>query len=185
MKAWYDQKAQKRSFKVGDEVLILLPVQGQPLQARYSGPFTIERKINDVDYIVHTPGRCKEKRLCHINMLILYQQRKSEEETMPSSVAVCSVVAEASHDMVGDAPKLTNSEAFQDIQKKLSRLTPEEQADMRKLLLEFRNLFPDVPSCTNCIYYDVDVGNAAPCKQHPYRVNPINYSIFRKRYIIC
>ena len=164
MKAWYDQKARKRSFKVGDEVLILLPVQGQPLQARYSGPFTIERKINDIDYIVHTPGRRKEKRLCHINMLKLYQERKSEEETMPSSVAVCSaVVAETSHDMVGDAPKLTNSESFQDIQKKLSHLTPEEQADMRKLLLEFRHLFPDVPSCTNCIYHDVDVGNAAPC----------------------
>ena len=30
MKAWYDRKARKRSFKVGDEVLILLPLQGQP-----------------------------------------------------------------------------------------------------------------------------------------------------------
>ena len=99
---------------------------------------------------------------------------------MPSSVAICSVVAEASHDMVGDAPKLTNSEAFQNIQKKLSHLTPGEQADIRKLLLEFRHLFPDVPSCTNCIYHDVDLGNAAPCKQHPYRVNPIKLQYLQK-----
>ena len=88
MKAWYDQNVRKRFFKVGDEVLILLPIQGQPLQARYSGPFTIERKINDVDYIVYTPGRRKEKCLCHINMFKLYQERKSEEETMPSQYEV-------------------------------------------------------------------------------------------------
>ena len=93
---------------------------------------------------------------------------------MPSFVAVCSVVAEVSHDMVGDAPKLTNSETFQNTQKKLSHLTPEEQADMRKLLLEFRHLFSDVPSCINCIYHDIDVGNAAPCKQHPYRSTQLN-----------
>jgi len=30
-----------------------------------------------------------------------------------------------------------------------------------------------VPGCTNCVYHDVDVGTALPCKQHPYRVNPI------------
>ena len=113
-------------------------------------------------------------------MLELYQNSKSEEETIPSSLAICSVVAEASHDMVGDAPMLTNSEAFQNIQKKLSHLTPGEQADIRKLLLEFRHLFPDVPSCTNCIYHDVDLGNAAPCKQHPYRVNPIKLQYLQK-----
>ena len=44
-------------------------------------------------------------------MLKLYQERKSDE-VMSSHVAVCPVVAEANHDMMGDAPKLTNSEAF-------------------------------------------------------------------------
>ena len=33
MKAWYDRKARKRSFQIGDEVLILLPLHGHPLQA--------------------------------------------------------------------------------------------------------------------------------------------------------
>ena len=46
---------------------------------------------------------------------------------------------------------------------------------MENLLLEFRQIpvFPDVPSCTTYIYHDVDVGSALPCKQHPYRVNPV------------
>ena len=44
MKAWYDKKARKRSFQIGDEVLILLPLHGHPLQAQYSGPYTIDKK---------------------------------------------------------------------------------------------------------------------------------------------
>jgi len=41
--------------------------------------------------------------------------------------------------------------------------------------MEFKHMFPDVPEFTNSIYQDVDVdvGTATPCKQHPYRVNPI------------
>ena len=165
-------KAWKQSFKVGDEVSILLPVQGQPLQARYSGPFTIEKKINDVDYVVYTPERCKEKRSCHVNMLKLYQERKSDE-VMFSHIAVCPVFAEANHDIVGDAPKHSNSEAFQNLQRKLSHLTLEEQSDMENLLFEFRHLFPDMPSCTTWIFHDVEVGSTRPCRQHPYRINPI------------
>ena len=61
MKTWYDQRVQKRTFKPGGKVLILLPVQGQPLQAKYGGPFTIEKE--------NTFSRCKAKCLCHINML--------------------------------------------------------------------------------------------------------------------
>ena len=52
-----------------DRVLALLPIPGKPLQARYHGPCTVDRKNNDVNYIVNTPGRRKQKQLCHVNML--------------------------------------------------------------------------------------------------------------------
>ena len=51
MKRWYDKHAKRRSFDLGDEVLILLPIPGDPLQAKYSGPYTIHRKVNKADYI--------------------------------------------------------------------------------------------------------------------------------------
>ena len=89
----------------------------------YSGPLAIG-KISNVDYIVYTQGRHREKHLCHVNTLKLYQKRESDEK-IPSHIAVCSVVAEANHDMVGDAPKFTNLESFQ-IKSNLSHLTPEE-----------------------------------------------------------
>ena len=58
-----------RNFEPGDKVLALLSIPGKPLQARYYGPYTVDKKLSDVNYIVNTPGRRKQKQLCHINML--------------------------------------------------------------------------------------------------------------------
>ena len=33
-------------------------------------------------------------------------------------------------------------------------------------------MFPDTPGKTTAIFQDVEVGDAAPCRQHPYRMNP-------------
>ena len=65
MKTWYDKHARKRTFKTGDKVLVLLPEHKKPLQARYYGPCTVEQKVNELNYVVATPGR-KTKQLCHI-----------------------------------------------------------------------------------------------------------------------
>ena len=51
MKIWYDHKAKDSIFDAGDQVLVLLPVIGHPLQARYNGPYVIERKGGNLDYI--------------------------------------------------------------------------------------------------------------------------------------
>ena len=69
MKKWYDKDAKSREFSPGDKVLVLFPIPGHPLQARYHGPYVIESKVGEVDYIVKTPDRRKSRQLCHINML--------------------------------------------------------------------------------------------------------------------
>ena len=69
MKSHYDENALDRNFEPGDKVLALLPIPGRPLQARYYGPYTADKKLSDVNYIVNTPGRCKQKQRCYINML--------------------------------------------------------------------------------------------------------------------
>ena len=53
---WYDRKARTRTFHPGDKALALLPIHGNPLQARYCGPYTVEKKTSDVDYVINTPG---------------------------------------------------------------------------------------------------------------------------------
>ena len=68
-KRWYDQKAKKTSFEVGDKVLVLLPTYTSKLLAQWQGPFVITRKIGDVDYEVELSGRRKNLKILHVNML--------------------------------------------------------------------------------------------------------------------
>jgi len=43
MKGWYDRKTESRVFHPGDKVLVLLPIPGSYLQARFSGPYFIQK----------------------------------------------------------------------------------------------------------------------------------------------
>ncbi|KAK0154200.1 hypothetical protein N1851_003712 [Merluccius polli] len=83
MKVWYDKKAESRNFVPGDKVLVLLPIPGSCLQAHFSGPYCVENKVGDFDYLIATLERSRKKRLCHINMLKPYQGR----DTDPGSVS--------------------------------------------------------------------------------------------------
>ena len=79
MKVWYDRKAKSRCFEPGDRVLVLFPVVGNPLQAKYSGPYKVVKKISDTNYLVKTPDRHKETQVCHINMLKAYHEKPKPE----------------------------------------------------------------------------------------------------------
>ena len=74
-KQWYDRKACDRSFEEGDKVLVLLPIPGHPLEAKYHGPYTIAQRLGLVDYVVSTPDRRKTKHVCHVNLLKPYHER--------------------------------------------------------------------------------------------------------------
>ena len=64
---------------------------------------------------------------------------------------------------------------LRNLDSKLSHLSESQHQDLEKLLLEFEHLFPDVPTRTDQIYHEVDVGNADPIKQHLYRLNLNTY----------
>ncbi len=84
MKTWYDQKARERVFQEGDKVLVLLPIPGEPLRAKFCGPYTIDKKVSEVDYIVCTPDRRNSKRTCHVNMLKGYFERDRDSKPVMS-----------------------------------------------------------------------------------------------------
>lgn len=64
MKGWYDKNARVQELKLGSEVLVLLPLQGQPLSTKFSSLYVVERRIGKTDFLVRTPDRRK----MHINM---------------------------------------------------------------------------------------------------------------------
>ena len=78
MKVRYDRKTKLRCYEPGDRVLVLFPVVGNPLQAKYSRPYKVTQ-ISDTNYLVKTPGRRKETQVCHINMLKAYHEKPKPE----------------------------------------------------------------------------------------------------------
>ena len=72
MKRHFDEKAVPRSLQTGDQVLVLLPIPGSSLSARFSGPYCVGRKLSDTDYVIQTPDRRRKSRICLVNMLKLY-----------------------------------------------------------------------------------------------------------------
>ena len=90
MKEHYDKRAKYRSSEEGDEVLVLLPLQGQPLAARYSGPYIIEKQVSDLDYVVSTPDRRKKAQLCHLNKP--YFRRDGQDGPFSSAMEEASLV---------------------------------------------------------------------------------------------
>lgn len=65
MKGWFDKHAKSREFQLGDKVLVFLPIPGSSLQAHYSGPYLIQEKVGDRDYLVATTEHHRRNRLSH------------------------------------------------------------------------------------------------------------------------
>ena len=198
MKVWYDRKAKSRCFEPGDRVLVLFPVIGNPLQAKYSGPYKVVKKISDTNYLVKTPGRRKETQVCHINMLKAYHEKPKPElvilnnrlglESPTHSKDCVGQVAEKEEDTESEVRlendqqpiKLQNSQILNDLGTKLSHLPSVQRKELAEVITQYREVFPDVPSKTNLIKHDVDVGDSAPIKQHPYRVSPMKKELLDK-----
>ena len=198
MKVWYDRKAKSRSFEPGDRVLVLFPVIGNPLQAKYSGPYKVVKKISDTNYLVKTPDRRKETQVCHINMLKAYHEKPKPElvtlnnrlglESPTHSKDCVGQVAEKEEDTESEVRlgndqqpiKLQNSQILNDLGTKLSHLPLVQRKELAEVITQYREVFPDVPSKTNLIEHDVDVGDSAPIKQHPYRVSPMKKELLDK-----
>ena len=129
MKARYDNHVIDRNFKPGDKVLALLPIPGRPLQARYFGPYAIDKKTSDLNYIINTQGRRKNKQLCHVNILKQYFDRDS---SISKQITVVNTVPKESNvfepevnsdfiDKYDPGPsKLENSDILRNLNNKLS-----------------------------------------------------------------
>uniref|UniRef100_A0A8C1RAG5 Integrase catalytic domain-containing protein n=1 Tax=Cyprinus carpio TaxID=7962 RepID=A0A8C1RAG5_CYPCA len=82
MKCRYDRKSVPRTFNKGDQVLVLLPMVGSALSARFSGPYEVVRKISNTDYVIGTPDRKRKTRVCHVNMLKTFHNREAVQNVL-------------------------------------------------------------------------------------------------------
>lgn len=200
MKKLYDRRAKLRNFEPGDKVMALLPVEHNPLYARFVGPYEVDEKVSDLNYVVRTPDRRKRVQLCHINLLKPYYERvptlpfsfnsgKSKSPECPVSSVLHSVTSplmqssklpksegeleEGEVQTPGEevmSGKLNNSAYLKDLTSKLSYLSKDLCDDLSWLLEKYHVLFPDTPTRTNVLEHDIELGDSKPIKQRFYRI---------------
>ena len=132
--------------------MVLFPVVGPPLQAKYSGPYKVVKKISDTNYLVRTPGRRKGTQVCHINMLKAYHEKPKLElvtfnnrlrlENPTHSESCVGLEAEKEEDTESEVRlgndqqpiKLQNSQILDDLGTKLSHLPLVQRKELAEII---------------------------------------------------
>ncbi len=155
-----DKKSVWRDSQVGNKVLALLSISSSALQAKFCGPYMIEEKLSETDYVVGTPDRRRETRVCHMNMLKPYFTRSdivASPSVLPPTVATVTSVTAAlpiysceSDGLCvkssGLSSRLQNSEILENLPAHLQHLDASAQADIINLVENNSTLFSDTPS---------------------------------------
>lgn len=148
-------------------------------------------KTNILDYV------CKFRERLHTACSLAKkstQDSVTENMTKPvvSPVAVVSPVessaaadgADEDGIVLRNAPhqcaRLANSVILKDLPSHFMHLTEVQRQDIVELIRAFPSLFNDIPTQTTVLQHDINVENAIPIKQHPYRVNITKRSVMKK-----
>ena len=110
-----------------------------------------------------------------VNVISSVPQKQSE---MNRAEVDCEEINFHKTDPTGS--KLQNSVIIKDLDKKLSHLDQNQRDELQILFLEYEHLFPDIPTKTDQIYYDVGIEGSKPIKHHPYRLNPMKLQHLRE-----
>ena len=175
-KLWYDRASRDRTFEIGQRVLVLLPMQGKPLEPKYQGPFTIIDKVGPVDYVIATPTKRRSKRLCHVNMLKPYIDRDINSICLSTETLFVGGIETELVDIDVGPEASKSPDKF-----KLDHLPPHERVELETLLETYSDIFSDVPGRTTlCKHAIVFKPDTPPIRLHPYRVNPVKAELIRK-----
>ena len=152
----------------------MFPLPGNPLQAKYCCPYTILEKLNPVDYLIDTPNRRKQKRVCHVNLLKLYRRRDDKQFPNYADTVPVNVATFVSENGVGvTIPALSDLKTSTPPHTKNEYLTQLQQSELDKLLANYAVNFSDTPGKTSlATHYIALVSDAKPVSLSPYRLHP-------------
>ncbi len=64
------------------------------LKPKFSGPYTVMKKLSDTNYLIRTPDRRRKSRLVHVNMIKSYVKDESVTVKPSATVAFLPVAVE-------------------------------------------------------------------------------------------
>ena len=166
----FDRKARARSFREGDQVLLLLPTKHNKLEMSWRGPFEVEKKQGPCDYWIKMEGKSK---LYHINMLKGYMVREEEKKPV-YSVSTAAVIQEVEDweeaaRTAEDIPliPLQATETVDDIV--LDPRCPEIHDELKQIAEEYKEILTDLPRRTKLGECSIALETEEPtrAKQYP------------------
>ena len=184
---YYNRKAKARSFQIGDKVLVLLPTNLNKLLLQWQGPYEVIEKVRENDYKLQLESRTN---VYHANMLKKYYERQNEcsdeiqevsavELPMEQSSEInelCAVVIEVEDEMDVDMDLYSVSQkaTYHDVHI-CDQLNEEQKQDIQQLLIEFEDIFTDIPGRTTLTEHSILLTTDAPIHCKPY---PLPHSMY-------
>ena len=175
-KAVYDRGAKPRSFEVGDEVLVLLPMQQNRLKLEWVGPYLVTRRVSPVDYEVEVSGRRFGKKVYHINLLKRWYPAQPDPRTVCLALDTSWQEGMSDEDipvrgMLEENLYPLDAETVEiDMSVIASTLSVVEQRQLCELLQEFSPVIQTTPGRTTMAEHEIYVGDTPPIRQRPYRI---------------
>ncbi|KAJ1155279.1 hypothetical protein NDU88_008012 [Pleurodeles waltl] len=163
-KFWYDQKAALVEFQPGQKVWVLEPVAPRALQDKWSGPYPVLERKSQVTYLVDLGTSRSPKRVIHGNRLKLFHDRADVNLLMVTEEDQ-EAESEPLPDLLSSDPKdgTVDGVIYSDT------LSGQQQADCRRVLQQFPELFSLTPGQTHLCTHDVDTGDSMPVKNKIFR----------------
>ena len=183
MKYYYDKSARDVNYSVGDKVLVFLPEGAGKFESKWQGPYTIVRKIGEVDYEIHMPDKRKSKRILHANLIKKWYS-KQDAEIVAQSYCVTGVIQEIGNESVGDKSvdfdletqflddsiglSYNQTQTWKDV-KISDSVSDVQKHQISDMLQKHTKAFSDVPGRTDVISHKVKTTHETPIRQKAYR----------------
>ena len=179
-KLYFDKKSKRRKFEKNEKVLVLLPTETNKLLVRWQGPYNIVGVLGD-DYRVEVKGKVKTY---HANLLKKYIERRIDQSVSSTiEIAENSVLQVVSSAIIEpDSEKGTvdddsliqfscmeQTETYKDVVINTD-LDEQQKRDLSKLLVEFKDIFSDLPGYTKLVKHEIDLTSTVPVRSKPYPI---------------
>ena len=169
----FDRKAKQRLLKAGDLVLVFLPIGSNKIANEWKGPHKVLQKLSDVNYLLDIDGRHKA---FHINMLQKYHVRPQELSlstvTVPCNALSACVISDGKDEPDESIqsillPNVKPEESINDVIIS-DNLSQAQKLDVSRLIVDFREIFTDIPGSTVAEQHDITVNSDKPVKIPQY-----------------
>ncbi|CAM5133689.1 unnamed protein product [Eretmochelys imbricata] len=148
-KAWYDKHARERSFKVGDQVMVLRALQAHKMEASWEGPFMVRERLGAVNYLIAFPTSNRKPKVYHINSLKPFYSRE---------LKVCQFTAQGEDDAewpegVYYEGKCAGGVEEVNLSMTLGRM---QRQQIQELCTSYAPTFSATPGLTERAYHSID-----------------------------